>query len=99
MSLWDCAKGGDGDDIEFHGIATREARAVAALSHPHIVTIHSIEEAGGIRFITMELIEGQTLDRVIPAGGGTWTVFGSARERSDRARRTEQAAQRERVKL
>ncbi len=47
----------------------REARSVAALNHPHIVTLHSIEEADGIRFLTMELVEGQTLDRLIPAGG------------------------------
>src|SRR5215471_3287164 len=54
---------------------TREARAVAALNHPHIVTIHSTEEADGIRFITMELIEGRTLDRVIPAGGVSLAQF------------------------
>jgi len=47
----------------------REARVLAALNHPHIVTIFSVEEAEGTRFFTMELIEGQTLARVIPAGG------------------------------
>ncbi len=47
----------------------REARAVAALNHPSIVTIHSVEEAEGIHFLTMELIEGQSLDRLIPEGG------------------------------
>ena len=35
----------------------QEARAVAALSHANIVTIHSVEEADGNRFITMELVE------------------------------------------
>ena len=47
----------------------REARAVAALNHPHIVTIFSVEEADGHQFLTMELIEGQPLDRVISAAG------------------------------
>jgi serine/threonine-protein kinase len=47
----------------------REARTVASLSHPNIVTIHSVEESDGLRFITMELVEGQTLDRLIPPGG------------------------------
>jgi serine/threonine protein kinase/tetratricopeptide (TPR) repeat protein len=48
---------------------TREARAIAALNHPHIVTIYSTEEAGGVRFLTMELVEGRTLDAVIPPAG------------------------------
>ena len=48
---------------------TREAQAVAALNHPHIVTIFSIEEADGVRFMTMELVEGGTLDRMITRGG------------------------------
>jgi serine/threonine protein kinase len=47
----------------------REARAVAALNHPHIVTIYSVEEAGGVHFLTMELVDGQPLDRLIPASG------------------------------
>ncbi|HKQ61201.1 MAG TPA: protein kinase [Candidatus Polarisedimenticolaceae bacterium] len=46
----------------------REARAVAALNHPHIVTIDSVEEADGLHFLTMELVEGQPLDRLVPAG-------------------------------
>jgi TolB-like protein/Tfp pilus assembly protein PilF len=47
----------------------REARAVAALNHPHFVTIFSVEEAGGVHFLTMELVVGQALDRLIPASG------------------------------
>lgn len=34
----------------------REARAVAALNHPGIVTIHLVEESGGVHFLTMELV-------------------------------------------
>ncbi len=48
---------------------TREARAIAALNHPHIVTIYSTEEADGIRFLTMEVVEGQGLDTLIPPAG------------------------------
>jgi serine/threonine protein kinase/tetratricopeptide (TPR) repeat protein len=47
----------------------REARAVAALNHPHIVTIYSVEEIDGLNFLTMELVVGRPLDRMIPAGG------------------------------
>ena len=47
----------------------REARAVASLSHPSIVVLHSIEEAHGLRFLTMEHVEGETLGRAIPAHG------------------------------
>ncbi|HJR59928.1 MAG TPA: protein kinase [Vicinamibacterales bacterium] len=47
----------------------REARAAAALNHPNIVTIHSVEEADGVAFLTLELIDGQTLAELIPQGG------------------------------
>jgi formylglycine-generating enzyme required for sulfatase activity/dienelactone hydrolase len=53
----------------------REARAVAALNHPNIVTIHSVEESGGVHFLTMELIAGETLNRRIPDGGMPLPVF------------------------
>jgi Tol biopolymer transport system component len=47
----------------------REARAAATLNHPNIVTIHSVEEAGGVPFLTLELLDGKTLGEIIPAGG------------------------------
>jgi TolB-like protein len=47
----------------------REARSIAALNHPHIITLHSIEDADGIHFLTMELVEGRSLNRLIPEGG------------------------------
>jgi serine/threonine protein kinase/tetratricopeptide (TPR) repeat protein len=47
----------------------REAKAIAALNHPNIVTIHSVEEADGVHFLTMELIEGESLDRTLTGEG------------------------------
>ncbi|NIM01821.1 MAG: protein kinase [Acidobacteria bacterium] len=47
----------------------REAQAVAALNHPNIVTIHSIEESAEGSFITMELVEGSGLDKMIAGDG------------------------------
>ena len=47
----------------------REAKAVAALNHPNIVTIYSIEESAGVHFITMELVRGKTLTDLIESKG------------------------------
>jgi eukaryotic-like serine/threonine-protein kinase len=47
----------------------REAQAIAALNHPNIVTIHSVEEDGGRLFITMEYVDGKPLSDLIPRGG------------------------------
>ncbi len=43
----------------------REVRAVAALNHPNIVTIHTVEEADGVHFLTMELVDGKSLDQLV----------------------------------
>jgi Tol biopolymer transport system component len=59
------------DDPERRGRFEREARAIAALNHPNIVTIHSVEEHGGIVFLTMELVDGKTLSDLIPREGMT----------------------------
>jgi eukaryotic-like serine/threonine-protein kinase len=47
----------------------REACSVAALNHPNIVTIYSVEEHEGLHFLTMELVQGRTLDGLIPPEG------------------------------
>jgi eukaryotic-like serine/threonine-protein kinase len=47
----------------------REARTVAALNHPNIVVLHSIEEDAGVRFITMEFVDGPTLGELLVPGG------------------------------
>jgi dienelactone hydrolase len=47
----------------------QEARAVAALNHPNIVTVFSVEEAEGLHFITMELVRGRPLTDLISGDG------------------------------
>ncbi|MEM6794409.1 MAG: protein kinase, partial [Acidobacteriota bacterium] len=47
----------------------REIQAVAAINHPNIVTIHNVEQDGDRRFLTMELVEGETLNRRVQPGG------------------------------
>ncbi len=47
----------------------REARAAAALNNPHVCTIYEAGEAEGNSFISMEYVEGTTLQEKIPAGG------------------------------
>ena len=44
----------------------REARAAAALNHPHIVTIHDVGDAGGMPFLVMELVAGPRLSQAKP---------------------------------
>src|SRR5262245_46089233 len=47
----------------------REARVVAALNHPNIVTLHAIDQASDPPFLTMEFVEGQPLNELIPPKG------------------------------
>jgi serine/threonine protein kinase len=47
----------------------REAHAIAALNHPNIVTIYSVEQADGQLFLTMELVEGRSLAEMMPKSG------------------------------
>jgi serine/threonine protein kinase len=47
----------------------REATMLAALDHPSIVGVFSVEESDGVHFLTMQLVEGDSLDRLIPEGG------------------------------
>jgi len=47
----------------------REAKALAALNHPNIVTIYTVEAVDGIHFLTMELVEGEPLSRLVSTTG------------------------------
>src|SRR4029453_3128772 len=46
----------------------REARVLASLNHPNIAAIYGIEEAGGRKFLVMELVPGETLAERIKRG-------------------------------
>ena len=51
----------------------REARAVARLNHPRIVTIYDIGQSEGVLYIAMKLIRGPGLDEIIvQTGSGSW---------------------------
>lgn len=43
----------------------REARAAAQLNHPHVAQIYDVGEEGGLDYIAFELIEGQTLAKLL----------------------------------
>src|SRR5215813_14141288 len=45
----------------------REARAAAALNHPHIIAVHDVGEAQGIPFFVMELVDGPSLAKARPS--------------------------------
>jgi hypothetical protein len=47
---------------------SREARALARLSHPHIVTVHDFGQAGGLSYFVMEYVAGDNLRRRLKTG-------------------------------
>ena len=46
----------------------REARAVAALTHPHICTLFDVGRHGDVDFLVMEYLEGETLAARLASG-------------------------------
>jgi serine/threonine protein kinase len=47
---------------------TREARSLARLNHPHIVTVHDFGDADGLYYFTMEYVDGRNLRDLLNAG-------------------------------
>ena len=45
-----------------------EARAIAALDHPHILALHDVGSEGGLSYVVLELLEGQTLRQRLEQG-------------------------------
>ena len=54
----------------------REARMLAALNHPNICAIYGLEEADGVRFLVLELVEGQTLADMLSQPSGSRATGG-----------------------
>lgn len=46
----------------------REAKSAGRLNHPNVVTVYDVGEAGGIAYIAMEYLEGQSLRQMLDAG-------------------------------
>ena len=46
-----------------------EARALAAIDHPNVVRIHSIDEVDGQLRLSLELVDGKTLEQIVESGG------------------------------
>jgi len=52
----------------------REARAVAALSHPNIVAIYDFGQHDSVVYVVLEYLEGQTLGAYLSSGSAGWRV-------------------------
>src|SRR5688572_18870735 len=48
---------------------TREARAAAAVTHDHVVTIHAVEDAGPLPYIVMQYVAGTSLQERLDRSG------------------------------
>jgi hypothetical protein len=57
-----------GNDPAFVERFTREARALARLSHPRIVAVHDFGQAGGLYYFLMEFVDGVNLRQLLGAG-------------------------------
>ncbi len=59
---------GPGKDPEFAGRFAREAKVLARLNHPHIVSVHDFGQAGGYYYLLMEYVDGVNLRLLLHDG-------------------------------
>jgi len=59
-----------------------KTKSISALHHPNICVLHDIGSQGGVDFMVMEYVTGETLDKLIPLGGLTPKLHSSTRCRS-----------------
>jgi tRNA A-37 threonylcarbamoyl transferase component Bud32 len=57
-----------GSDPAFAARFLREARALARLSHPHVVAVHDFGEVEGLYYLVMEFVDGADLRRALRSG-------------------------------
>jgi eukaryotic-like serine/threonine-protein kinase len=50
----------------------QEARAMARLAHPNVITVHDVSEVDGRAFVAMEYVDGETLDQVLAEEHRDW---------------------------
>ena len=65
-------RGGRRGHPQAHARLTREAQALAKLSHPNVVAIHDVGVVDGRVWLAMEFVEGDTLTVWARAGTRTW---------------------------
>ena len=90
------ARGGEGPAGEESGSRAqasagrllREARAMARLEHPNVVTVHDAGELGGQVFVAMQLVEGGTLRSWLAERRRSWREALGARSGGERSRRS-----------
>src|SRR5262249_52542556 len=60
------------EDAEARSRFQREAKAIAALSHPNILALYDFDSDQGVAFAVMELLEGETLESRLTLGPMDW---------------------------
>jgi len=65
----------------------REARSIARLKHPNVVTVYDAGTAADRVFVAMEFVDGMTVDRWLTASSRTWReILKESHSSADRCR-------------